>query len=60
MDDISSTQACFDLLSGLHGIKLEMDIPRGYRDIPDNQDDTYEEGLDRWVLLNIEYDYRTK
>ena len=58
--DISCTNAHFDLLSGIHGLKRDMDVTWTYRHIPGHQDNIPLANLDRWAILNIECDYRAK
>ena len=56
--DISSSQAHFDILSGLYGLKREMDTTWRYRHIAGHQEDMTRTILDKWALLNIECDNR--
>ena len=53
VEDISSAQPHFDILSELHGIKREMVTVWRYMHITGHQEDTQKEILDRWALLNI-------
>ena len=57
-EDISCTNAHFDLLSRIHGLKRIMDVTWTYRHIPGHQDNIPLTNLDRWAILNIKCDYR--
>ena len=59
-EDRSSNQPHFDILSGLHGLKRNMDITWDYRYIAGHQEDVKGAELDRWAILNIECDVRAK
>ena len=59
-DEISSRQAHFDILSGMHGYLLESNLEWVPRHIKGHQDDISEAELDRWAHLNIECDLRAK
>ena len=54
--DISSSQAHFDLISGVHGIKRAMDVTWQWQHIYGHQEDISGRTLDVWALLNIEFD----
>ena len=60
VEDISSANAHFDILSELHGVKKGMDVNWKYRHIAGHQEDVAGAVLDRWALLNIECDIRAK
>ena len=59
-EEISSKQAHFDIISGIHGLTEESNIQYLTRHIKGHQDDRSEADLDRWALLNIECDLRAK
>ena len=59
-EDISSSQPHFDILSGLHGLKRELEITWDYRHIAGHQEDVEGAELDKWAILNIECDVRAK
>ena len=59
-DEISSRQAHFDILSGMHGYLLESNLEWVPRHIKGRQDSIAEGDLDRWAHLNIECDLRAK
>lgn len=59
-DEISSRQAHFDILSGLHGILSDSNLEWVPRHVKGHQDDVAEADLDRWAHLNIECDLREK
>ena len=59
-EEISSKQAHFDIISGIHGLTEESNIQYLTRHIKGYQDDISEADLDRWALLNIECDLRAK
>lgn len=48
------------MLDGLHGMKREVNVTWSCMYIHGHQDTANGADLDRWVLLNIECDYRAK
>ena len=59
-ENIFSSQTHFDCLSGLHGLNRELDTTWVYRHIAGHQEDVAGAELDRWALMNIEFDVRAK
>ena len=53
-------KAHFEILSGLYGINYELDMTWNSRHISWYHGDDAHADLERWVLLNIEWDYRAK
>ena len=57
---VSSKQAHFDLISGIHGMMRDSGITCHTRHIKGHQDEVKGAILDRWAVLNVECDLRAK
>ena len=60
VEDKSPSQPYFDILSGLHDIKQNMDTTWKYRHIAGHQEDVVGAMIEYYALLNIDCDIRAK